>query len=244
MTRRLALGLAIMGIVGPKLLFGPTQDAGPRPAPPFLPTVPLARKVIYVVGDSITAGGVLPSPATEGFGVRLQARTGVLTINKAQNGQCALNGGCYHPTTMREEWEGHLTAWPKPTTILFAGFRNDLGGAATTAQLAAALLGMVEEANAAGIQVVVATIIPPTQFWLNAGGADPYPPRQATELQRLELNGWIRTLSRVVDFDVALRDPFTLRLRPQYDSGDGLHPNALGTDRMALEVAGHMELIA
>lgn len=53
---------------------------------------------------------------------------------------------------------------------------------------------------------------------------------------RRAVNHWIRThhRSRVVDFDRALRDPDRRGyLRAKYDSGDHLHPNAAGYERLA-----------
>jgi lysophospholipase L1-like esterase len=53
---------------------------------------------------------------------------------------------------------------------------------------------------------------------------------------RRAVNRWIRRhqRSRVVDFDRALRDPdHRGYLRAKYDSGDHLHPNAAGYERLA-----------
>jgi lysophospholipase L1-like esterase len=53
-------------------------------------------------------------------------------------------------------------------------------------------------------------------------------------------NRWIRNSGlpdNVIDFDAALRDPRSpSRLRPAYDSGDHLHPNARGYARMGAAV--------
>ncbi|WP_434452030.1 GDSL-type esterase/lipase family protein [Lentzea sp. E54] len=55
------------------------------------------------------------------------------------------------------------------------------------------------------------------------------------ERQRQEVNAWIRaTFPDAIDFDEAVRDPADpLRLRPEFDSGDHLHPNATAFDAMA-----------
>ena len=56
------------------------------------------------------------------------------------------------------------------------------------------------------------------------------------EKTRTSINDWIRAtkeLDAVIDFDADLRDPVNrARLKPQYDSGDHLHPNAAGYRRM------------
>jgi lysophospholipase L1-like esterase len=60
------------------------------------------------------------------------------------------------------------------------------------------------------------------------------------ERRRWEVNAWIMrggAFDAVVDFDAALRDPLAHQnLRSAYDSGDGLHPNALGYAALAAAV--------
>ena len=60
---------------------------------------------------------------------------------------------------------------------------------------------------------------------------------EANEAKRLAVNRWIRTSGEydgVIDFDRAVRDPAQpLRMLPQYDSGDHLHPNDAGMRAMA-----------
>ena len=57
---------------------------------------------------------------------------------------------------------------------------------------------------------------------------------------RQQFNEWLRTSQAydgVIDFDVVMRDPtHPARLRPQYDSGDHLHPNDAGYATMARSV--------
>ena len=60
------------------------------------------------------------------------------------------------------------------------------------------------------------------------------------EQKRQAVNQWIRTsgaYDAVIDFDVVLRDPAQpSRLRPEYDSGDHVHPNDLGYRAMAAAI--------
>jgi lysophospholipase L1-like esterase len=55
------------------------------------------------------------------------------------------------------------------------------------------------------------------------------------------VNAWVRTsgaFDGVIDFDVALRDPArAYRLRPDYDSGDHVHPSDAGYAAMGAAVA-------
>ncbi|WP_037675437.1 SGNH/GDSL hydrolase family protein [Streptomyces griseus] len=87
---------------------------------------------------------------------------------------------------------------------------------------------MVRQAHARGIKVVGATLMP---FQGHRG----YTP--AREAVRQEINAAIRAgdvFDAVADFDKALRDPYDpRRFRPDYDSGDHLHPSDAGYARMA-----------
>ncbi|MFG2134124.1 SGNH/GDSL hydrolase family protein [Streptomyces sp. NPDC048751] len=87
---------------------------------------------------------------------------------------------------------------------------------------------LVGQAHARGIKVVGATLMP---FQGHRG----YTP--AREAVRQEINAEIRSgdvFDAVADFDKALRDPYDpRRFRPEYDSGDHLHPSDRGYARMA-----------
>ncbi|MFG3657273.1 SGNH/GDSL hydrolase family protein [Streptomyces sp. NPDC047706] len=89
---------------------------------------------------------------------------------------------------------------------------------------------LVDQAHARGIRAVGATLMP-------FGGHRGYSADR--EAVRQEINAEIRSgrlFDAVVDFDRALRDPYDpRRFRPDYDSGDHLHPNDRGYERMARE---------
>ncbi|MFD8740123.1 SGNH/GDSL hydrolase family protein [Streptomyces sp. NPDC059618] len=90
------------------------------------------------------------------------------------------------------------------------------------------LRALVRRAHARGLRVVGATLMP---FQGHRGFT---PARDAV---RRAVNAEIRAgrvYDAYVDFDVALRDPYdSRRLRPDYDSGDHLHPSDKGFRRMA-----------
>ncbi|MER5396639.1 SGNH/GDSL hydrolase family protein [Streptomyces sp. NPDC002599] len=87
---------------------------------------------------------------------------------------------------------------------------------------------LVRQAHARGLRVVGATLMP---FQGHRGYTD------ARDAVRQAMNAEIRAgkvYDAVVDFDAALRDPYNpRRLRPDYDSGDHLHPSDKGFRRMA-----------
>ncbi|MEU6067255.1 SGNH/GDSL hydrolase family protein [Streptomyces sp. NPDC047082] len=103
---------------------------------------------------------------------------------------------------------------------------------------------LVRQAHARGLKVIGATLMP---FEGHHGYS------AAREAVRQQVNARIRAgqvYDAVVDFDQALRDPYNpRRLRPDYDSGDHLHPSDEGFRKMAevfdlreLKGAGQAEL--
>jgi lysophospholipase L1-like esterase len=94
---------------------------------------------------------------------------------------------------------------------------------------------LVEQGHARGVRVIGATL-PPFEDALKGTPLEGhYSPQKET--QRLRLNDWIRGsggFDAVVDFDLVLRDPRRpSRLRPDFDSGDHLHPGDAGYRAMA-----------
>ena len=82
-----------------------------------------------------------------------------------------------------------------------------------------------------GLRVYGATL-PPVEGFPFPGFWTP-----VMEEKRQLVNRFVRTsgaYDAVIDFDAVLRDPAQpTRLRPEYDSGDHVHPNDLGHRAMA-----------
>ncbi|HEX7126234.1 MAG TPA: GDSL-type esterase/lipase family protein [Thermodesulfobacteriota bacterium] len=112
--------------------------------------------------------------------------------------------------------------------ILFHG-SNDIARGAGADQVIAALEQVAARAAERGIAVVGATIGPRT-----------YSNPAAMHAVRHAVNAWIREADAyrgVIDFDAVLRDPTDPdRLRPEYDSGDHVHPNPAGYAAMAAAI--------
>jgi len=108
---------------------------------------------------------------------------------------------------------------------------NDLGlpPMATADAVIAGLQTAVDQLHAAGFRVILGTQTP------SQGGMAYGSP--AAIAARNAINDWIRTggaADGVVDFHTALSDPLDPdALRPEFDSGDHLHPNAAGYQAMA-----------
>ena len=120
--------------------------------------------------------------------------------------------------------------------IVFEG-TNDLGSGASAGQVIAALQQIVVRAHQRGIKVIGATITPRADLIWNNTTMEP---------ARLVVNRWIRTAGAfdgVIDFDAVLRDPTNPhQLAPAFDSGDHVHPSALGYE--ALGNAVNLSLFA
>ncbi len=121
---------------------------------------------------------------------------------------------------------------------------NDLGGENATAdQVAAGLKSGVERMRAArpGLRVFGATVT------TALGAAEGRYGHPEVDAQRKQLNDFIRQwrgFDGVLDFDRAVLDPTTGRLRPEmaHDTtvggeGDGIHPNRLGYQALGMSVA-------
>jgi lysophospholipase L1-like esterase len=99
---------------------------------------------------------------------------------------------------------------------------------ATADELIETLEQIVDRAHAHGVKVMGGTLMPMGGLWLH---------NAETEAMRQTVNAWIRAsgkLDAVADFDAATRDAREpARLRPEFDSGDHIHPNDAGNAAMA-----------
>lgn len=99
---------------------------------------------------------------------------------------------------------------------------NDMGVSGNAVEfMKAQLAHLIETARAGGAAEVFVGTITPNRLYFSANAL------------RLAWNPWIRTLpyaiDGVIDADAVLADPaHPDQLLPQYDTGDGVHPNAAG----------------
>jgi lysophospholipase L1-like esterase len=108
---------------------------------------------------------------------------------------------------------------------------NDIGGSKSqkvVSDLIAAYEKFINEAHAKGILVYGVPILP---------FGDSFYDSKEHEAARQEVNKWIRTSGKfdaVIDLDAAVRDPANPnKLLPAYDTGDHLHLNQAGYQKMA-----------
>ncbi|MFD4991076.1 GDSL-type esterase/lipase family protein [Cellulosimicrobium cellulans] len=204
-----------------------------------------AAGTLVAFGDSITDGSGSTFAGNDRWVDRLAARMDAYppaarlgVVNAGIGGNRLLvdqvDSGLAGPNRFARDALAH-----GPTTILVLLGINDVWRAAqepeddavTTQRVIDALTDLADQAHADGVRIVAGTL-PPFKGWPQFG--------PESEAVRQAVNGWIRTttvLDAVVDLDVAVRDPADpTRLRPDYDSGDGLHPGPAGYRAMAAAI--------
>ena len=204
-------------------------------------------QALVILGDSITDGyGVQPNTNAR-WPDRLAVR---LRANPATRNMAVLNAGIggnrlrldgNGPNALAR-FEREVLTPPGVTHLLVLEGINDLGTltreapatpeqhAALVREMIGVLRQIVARARSHGIKVIGGTIMPD-------GASGYYHPDAANETDRAAVNAWIRTpgnFDALMDFDAAMRDPVNpMRLRPDLDSGDGLHPSIVGYQAMA-----------
>lgn len=122
----------------------------------------------------------------------------------------------------------------KPKVVVILAGTNDISGntgPSTLTMIENNLASMVELAHANGINVVLATVMPVSDYNKNASGVQIVRTVQRPPAQINELNAWIRKFSAerklvYLDYFTPMADEKGL-LKPDI-AGDGLHPNAKG----------------
>jgi len=194
-----------------------------------------AAAAVAILGNSITDGRGSTTNGNDRWPDMLSRRLRadpatrqVAVLNLGTGGNCVLRP-CLGPAGAGRFRRDILDQAGVRWVIVLEGV-NDIGGARGAAAsdsvargLIAAYQQMVEQAHARGLRIYGATITP------FGGSFYASPDHQAAWAT---VNQWIRTsgvFDAIIDFDAVLRDPADpTRLRPEADTGDHLHPNALG----------------
>ena len=197
---------------------------------------------IVTLGDSITDGVTTTFDTHRAWPALLAAK---LQSNSATRNWAVINAGISGNRVRRDViGRSALGRFDRDVLaragvewlVLFEGI-NDVtwsalpavpnGERATAAGIVETLEQIVDRAHARGIRVLGGTLMPMGGLWLH---------NAETEAMRQAVNDWIRTsgkLDAVADFDAATRDPRAPeRLRPEFDSGDHIHPNDAGNAAM------------
>jgi len=217
----------------------------------FLAAVHVAGQdgAIVALGDSITDGnGSTPDRHRRwpDFLAERLAPQGIAVANAGISGARLLSSKM--GVKAIERLDADVLAQPGVTAVVVLLGTNDIGWpgmafaphepAMTAGRLIDGYRVLIARARARGVRVIGGTLPP-------FGNALPGTPFEAywtpaKEAVRRQVNTWIRdsgAFDAMADFDAALRDPAEpAHLRPEYDSGDHLHPNDAGFAAMARAV--------
>jgi len=210
-------------------------------------SAPADTSSIVALGDSITDGHGATTNGndrwTDDLASRLQhsaATSSIAVLNEGIGGNRLLLDGL-GPNALARFDRDVLAQNGVRYLIVLEGI-NDIGMLTHTTvaseaqheylvhQMIGAYQQIILRAHAHGIKVIGGTIMPFI-------GSAFYHPDESNESDRQVVNAWIRTAGHfdaVIDFDKIMADPaHPDHLRPDYDSGDHLHPSPAGYRAMA-----------
>lgn len=218
---------------------------------PWLTEVEVAGRTaagtVVTFGDSITDGA---GPAHDLnrtwpdhlYGRFAKAGIKLSVTNAGISGNRLLHHGTWAPFGIGglARFDSDVLAQPNVKAVIVLIGINDIGHAGGDAplseltppeQMEAGLSQLAARAHEHNIRIYIATMTPFKDTVFKGYYTDD------KEVQRQAVNAWIRTTKAFdgyVDFDKALDDPARPGfLRPDYDSGDHLHPSAAGDAAMA-----------
>jgi lysophospholipase L1-like esterase len=206
---------------------------------------PRASRVVVAFGDSITEGAGIVGDGhaaryPERLALRLRGGPGsagfFAVLNEGISGNRLLSDGAGAKGV--ERFERDVLGQSGVTLVIILIGINDIGltlqdsdgrlGPPTVDQITAGLQQLIDQSRAWGVKVLLGTLLPfkGSAYW-----------SAEKEIRRQAVNRWIRGqqgIDGVIDFDAALRDPVDPQaLKPFYDLGDHLHPDAAGHAAMA-----------
>jgi lysophospholipase L1-like esterase len=232
---------------------GPARVAGRLFLSAVMVEAPAAARTVVALGDSITDGnGSTPDADRRwpDFLAQRLARAGHANVGVANAGIAGarlLRDGMGENALAR--FEQDVLDQPGVSDVIVLLGINDIGWPGspfapaeqpvTLDELRAGYRQLAAAAHVRGVRITVGTL-PPFEGALEG---TPYAGHYSADKEalRTRLNAWIRSAAEssadfdaVVDFDALLRDPANpRRLRPDYDSGDHLHPGDAGYRAMA-----------
>jgi lysophospholipase L1-like esterase len=209
---------------------------------------PDARAVV-TFGDSITDGAASTPDANHRWPDFLAAR-----LAKADPRVAVVNEGISGARVLRDRmgdnalarFDRDVLSQPRADTVVVMMGINDIGWpdtllvpkgepAPSAEDIIAGYQQLIARAHEHGMTIVGATLTPFEDTFHGHPLYGYY--NEEKEAKREAVNQWIRTSGEfdgVIDFDAATRDPNNPKhIKPEYDSGDHLHPQDVGYKAMA-----------
>ena len=207
--------------------------------------VPQSSATLVAFGDSITDGAASTKDANHRWpnflADRIRQRN-IAVIDEGIGGNRVLRDAHTNIAfgiSALARFDRDVLAQPGAKYVIVLEGINDLGHAgpdsfpneqASAADIIAGLKQLASRAHEKGLKIYGATLTP------FAGTVFKGYFSEAKETQRKAINEWIRTggaFDGVVDFDKAVQDPaHPDHIRPEFDSGDHLHPKDAGYQAM------------
>lgn len=204
-----------------------------------------ARGVVVAFGDSITDGAGPKADTNAPWpdvlaGRLIKAKMPLAVINAAITGNRLLHAGSWAPfgTAGVARFDDDVLSQPNVKAVVVLIGINDIGqygaGAqepADAQQIETGLAQLAARAHENGVRIYIGTLTPFKATTIKDYYSD------AKEAERQTVNAWIRSNSGfdgIADFEKALDDPANPgHMRPEYDSGDHLHPSIAGDAALA-----------
>lgn len=201
---------------------------------------------VVVIGDSTTDGNGATIDANSRWPDYLAARLApgnVAVLNAGISGARLL--GDRMGVNALARFDRDVLSQPRIKTVIVLLGINDISWPGTAFDpdgvrpaadaLIAAYRQLITRAHSHGVRIVGATLTP-FEGALPNTPLDNYYNADKDQL-RQQINAWIRTsgeFDALIDFDALVRDPaHPARLKPEFDSGDHLHPGDQGNKAMA-----------
>jgi lysophospholipase L1-like esterase len=201
------------------------------------------REAVVAFGDSITDGAMSTTDADNRYPDELAERLAAAgrpmgVLNAGVSGNQVLAGLPGFGASGLDRFRRDVLEQPQVRTVIILEGINDIaisestrGEPVTAAQLIEGYQTLIQAAHDSGVRVIGATITP------TKGTIFPAYHTERGEAVRDAVNSWIRTsgaYDAVVDLDRVFADPTDPdRMRLEFDSGDGVHPNDTGMRAIA-----------
>ena len=232
LSRRALLAGAGVGVAS-LLAPIPASRAGAAIDPPVINNPSGQSQDVWVMGDSIVSGRLLPTPLRDSWVGRLNERIGGATCERVANlgvgGETLLDYPTRGVVGLATSAVAAVVATAvKPRLVVLSVGVNDLMQTTDQAAMNWAYFYLRGSLRAAGAgEVLYTTILP-----YGHGSAQPEGWLPVLEARRATVNRWMRAqwgpMGLLIDRDGLLEAPGSPYMDARYHVGDGLHPNQWG----------------